>query len=119
MPNNTNDFDNIDQELTEEEEKKLLAFSKIQLENLAEKVSKAIKYKENEERMGLIIKIEELAKQANIGVEFYDLESRKKELSVKYRNPDNPSETWRGRGIMPRWLQAKIANGHKKEDFKV
>lgn len=105
--------------LTSEEEQKLLAFSKSELENLAEKVSSAIKYKENEERKELIAKIQDLAKQASIGVDFYDLESRKKELPIQYRNPDNPSQTWRGRGIMPRWLQDKVASGHNKEDFKI
>lgn len=100
----------------------LLVFSKGTLEHLAEKVANALKIKEAEDRKKLIAKIETLgktlAKQSNIGIEFYDLESRKKELPIQYRNPDNPLETWRGRGIMPRWLQDKIANGHQKEDFK-
>jgi len=100
----------------------LLVFSKGTLEHLAEKVANAIKLKEAEERKKLIAKIETLgktlAKQSNIGIEFYDLDNRKKELPVQYRNPDNPSQTWRGRGIMPQWLQDKIANGHPKDDFK-
>jgi phage anti-repressor protein/DNA-binding protein H-NS len=96
----------------------LLVFSKGTLEHLAEKVGNAIKIKKAEERKKLIAKIDDLAKNANVGVEFYDLESRKKEVPVQYRNPDNPSQTWRGRGIMPRWLQDKIASGHQKNDFK-
>src|SRR5579864_6678639 len=27
-------------------------------------------------------------------------------IAPKYRNPDNPSETWAGRGLKPRWLAA-------------
>ena len=37
----------------------------------------------------------------------------------KYRNPDNPSETWAGRGKLPRWLTAKLSSGKKLEDFLI
>lgn len=33
----------------------------------------------------------------------------------KYRNPENPDETWTGNGKMPKWLVAYIANGGTKE----
>lgn len=35
----------------------------------------------------------------------------------KYRNPDEPSETWSGRGKQPRWLTAALKRGHKIEEF--
>ena len=39
---------------------------------------------------------------------------------VKYRNPENPGETWSGRGRMATWLKDKIAKrGVKKDDFAV
>lgn len=39
---------------------------------------------------------------------------------VKYRNPENPDETWSGRGRMATWLKEKIAKrGVKLEDFAV
>ena len=81
-----------EQELTIEEERKLLAFSMTELENLANKVSKAIERKKEKERNDLITMIIDMATQANIGVDFYDLESRKRELPAKYRNPDNPCQ---------------------------
>jgi DNA-binding protein H-NS len=37
----------------------------------------------------------------------------------KYRNPDNPNETWAGRGLTPRWLAAAIKRGKKLEDFAI
>jgi DNA-binding protein H-NS len=37
----------------------------------------------------------------------------------KYRNPDNPSETWAGRGLRPRWLAAALKSGKKLEDFSI
>ena len=29
----------------------------------------------------------------------------------KFRNPDNPDETWSGRGRQPKWVQAALAGG--------
>ena len=37
----------------------------------------------------------------------------------KYRNPNEPSETWSGRGKQPRWLAAALKTGHKIEDFVI
>ena len=37
----------------------------------------------------------------------------------KYRNPDEPSETWSGRGKQPRWLAAALKVGHKIEEFMI
>jgi DNA-binding protein H-NS len=40
-------------------------------------------------------------------------------VAPKYRNPGNPSETWSGRGLSPRWMAALIKTGKKKEDFLI
>ena len=37
----------------------------------------------------------------------------------KYRNPDQPSEAWAGRGKQPRWLVAKLRSGKQIEDFRI
>jgi DNA-binding protein H-NS len=37
----------------------------------------------------------------------------------KYRNPDEPSETWSGRGKQPRWLVAALKTGHRIEEFAI
>jgi DNA-binding protein H-NS len=37
----------------------------------------------------------------------------------KYRNPKDPSETWAGRGLQPRWLKAAIKSGKKIESFLI
>ena len=36
---------------------------------------------------------------------------------VKFRGPNG--ETWSGRGLMPRWLAALVAQGQTKESFAV
>ncbi|GAB6194989.1 H-NS histone family protein [Lysobacter xanthus] len=40
-------------------------------------------------------------------------------VAPKYRNPDNASETWSGRGKQPRWLQAQTGNGRALDDFLI
>ena len=37
----------------------------------------------------------------------------------KYRNPEDPSETWAGRGLKPRWLAAALKSGGKLDDFAI
>jgi DNA-binding protein H-NS len=40
-------------------------------------------------------------------------------VAPKYRNPENPSETWAGRGLKPRWLAAALKSGKKLEHFSI
>lgn len=41
-------------------------------------------------------------------------------VPIKYRDPHNPENTWTGRGRMPRWMTAAIAEaGARKEDFLI
>ena len=39
-------------------------------------------------------------------------------VAAKYRNRAT-GETWTGRGKMPRWLQAEVNAGRRKEDFLI
>lgn len=40
-------------------------------------------------------------------------------VAPKYRNPDNPNETWTGRGKPKSWLATKLAGGAQLEDFLI
>jgi hypothetical protein len=42
-----------------------------------------------------------------------------RKVAPKYRNPKDPSETWAGRGAMPRWMAAQIKAGKKREYFAI
>jgi DNA-binding protein H-NS len=42
-----------------------------------------------------------------------------RKLAPKYRNPQNRSETWAGRGVMPLWLRDQLKRGKKLDDFAV
>lgn len=69
------------------------------------------------------------AKMAAYGITLADLEAGKGRVRkatgsktgtpapIKYRGPNG--ETWSGRGLMPRWLAAQVAQGKTKESFAV
>ena len=66
------------------------------------------------------------AKMAEYGITVSDVDrspgrsSRARGMTVaaKYRNHAT-GETWSGRGKMPRWLQAEVNSGKRKEDFLI
>ena len=37
----------------------------------------------------------------------------------KFRNPDQPAETWAGRGRKPRWLTKLLRAGRRLDDFRI
>lgn len=41
-----------------------------------------------------------------------------RKVPPKYRNPTS-GETWTGRGLQPKWVQAALASGKKLEDFAI
>lgn len=43
----------------------------------------------------------------------------RKTVEPRYRNKNNPEDTWTGRGKQPRWLVAELEKGAKLEDFLI
>ncbi|MET0709043.1 MAG: H-NS histone family protein [Tardiphaga sp.] len=79
----------------------------------------------------LHIEVSQLLQQ-RIQQEKLRLEERLKQLQIpvsgrrpyppvlpQYSNPDQPSETWAGRGKRPRWLVAQLKSGRRIEDFRI
>ena len=91
---------------------------------LREAVAEALPEKEKAERAALREKLTALA--AESGFSIADLlpsagrKSRGGAAVIKYRNPDDASQTWSGRGRKPNWLVEKLKRrGSKIEDFSV
>ena len=40
-------------------------------------------------------------------------------VEPKYRNWADPTQTWAGRGMPPKWLSAELAKGRPLEDFLI
>ncbi len=92
------------------------------MQDLQEKLAKAIIVARDRERIEVKQKIEALVQDA--GFSLSDLGyggrgGRTRAAVPKYVNPDNRSETWTGRGRKPNWLISKISKGSKMEDFSI
>jgi len=37
----------------------------------------------------------------------------------KFENPDDPSETWAGRGKQPRWLKKQLRSGKQLDELRI
>src|SRR5947209_6432956 len=46
-------------------------------------------------------------------------DDRRRGVSAKYRNPDNPEETWAGRGRKPKWVQDRLDQGTPLEELLI
>jgi ParB/RepB/Spo0J family partition protein len=46
-------------------------------------------------------------------------EARAGSLTVRYRNPNDPSQAWTGRGRQPRWISQWIESGKSLKDLEV
>jgi DNA-binding protein H-NS len=74
---------------------------------LRERVEAAIAEREKLERADVRAKASEMASKAGFNVD--DLfgggrRPKRGSAAVKFRNPENPSQTWTGRGRRPDWI---------------
>lgn len=53
------------------------------------------------------------------GVELPKSRGRKSGAPAKYRNPEDDTQTWSGRGRRPEWVNAALAAGKGLEDLAV
>jgi DNA-binding protein H-NS len=92
-----------------------------ELQELRTRVEKQIVTAQERDRSALRAKFESMASDAGFGLsELFGSRSTKgKSVAAKYMNPDNPSETWSGRGRKPKWLAAKLEKGKKQSDFAI
>jgi DNA-binding protein H-NS len=91
------------------------------LQELELKVKKAKANAQDRTRSELRAKLE--AQAASAGFKISDLfggrGGKGRKVAAKYVNPDDPSETWTGRGRKPRWLSAKLKDGDRIEKFLI
>ncbi len=94
-----------------------------ELVDLDLKIQKAIVAAKERERAELKHKIAALAENSGFSMsELFGGRTAVKGKSsgvAKYKNPDNHSETWTGRGRKPNWLVAKLGKGAKMGDFEI
>jgi DNA-binding protein H-NS len=90
------------------------------LSTLREQVEAALSAKVIEERRAVQDQLGKLERLGTSGLRAKGGRAgRLGPVAPKYRNPDDPSETWAGRGLRPRWLAAALKSGKKLEDFSI
>jgi DNA-binding protein H-NS len=107
--------------IPEELQMNLKSMSLDRLITLKEKVEATLFAKVAGERLTLESKLKTLS-HLNGGTSLKSVVGRggaKGPVAPKYRNPENPAETWAGRGLKPRWLAAAIKSGKKQDDFLI
>jgi DNA-binding protein H-NS len=90
----------------------------IKLVELRNKVDAMLASKVADQRRSLQSELNKLARFQSSGARDVGVR-RGGAVAAKYRNPDNPAETWAGRGLKPRWLTAAMKGGKKLEDFLI
>lgn len=96
-----------------------------ELENLVRDAQAEIVNRKEAERQRVLDQIRELA--ASIGTTPEALLKQQAggrggggaKVEAKYRNPDDPSQTWSGRGKRPQWINEALAAGKTLEDLAV
>lgn len=98
----------------------LKSMSVVRLTTLREKVDTTLQAKVAEARRVIEAELEKLSRFGGApGRSAAGGKRGGSRVLPKYRNPENPSETWAGRGLRPRWLTAALKGGHKLEDFLI
>jgi len=93
-----------------------------QLWSLHEQIASALARKIEAEKILLDQRLRQLTSRADgSAVDIRTTNARRAYPQVfpKYRNPEQPHETWAGRGKQPRWLAAQLRSGKKLDDFRI
>jgi len=99
------------------------SLSETEIQALIENAEKALKEKLSSKRKEVIAQIKELAASIGVTVDIHEgekkIERKGGKVAARYRNPDNFSQTWTGRGLAPKWMQELLAAGRDKSEFEI
>lgn len=107
-----------------------LLAKKAALEKEAADLEKQLQDARRAERAGVIAQIKSLLAEHGLSVADLGLKAggtpkvpgtsanAGRKVAPKYRNSAT-GETWTGRGLQPKWVQAAVASGKKLEDFAI
>ncbi len=108
--------------------KDLKSMSKVELEKLKEDVERALERASERELKQARAEMEKIAASHGFTLEDIagtsNLKAVKKKMPgakkpPKFRNPEDPVQTWSGRGRKPRWIVDAEAAGRDIQDFLI
>ena len=92
------------------------------LAELHEKITHILSEKRLEEETKLRALIHQRSHKLGISLEslFTPHKEARAPARIKYRNPENPAETWTGKGKMPTWIkEAMHTTGREKDHYLI
>lgn len=102
----------------------LNSMSRKELQKLRRDVEKALNTLADREKKAALDAAEKAA--AEHGFSLADLAGMgkkgggaKSKSPAKFRNPENPKQTWTGKGRQPEWFKAGIAAGKSPDDYAI
>ncbi len=99
----------------------LKKFSIPELEELKIDIEQTIDQRREENRIAVKEQMEAMAAEAGFSIDelYGKAKGKKSALPAKYRNPDDASQTYTGRGRKPGWLADKLAAGADMDEFLI
>ena len=100
-------------------------FSLPELQELSKDIDKEIQQRQVEEKKRVSTQMKELAASVGMTVEeILGLDMARKTRTkprapAKYRNPENPEQTWSGRGKKPAWIREALEQNRSLEEFEI
>ena len=93
-----------------------------ELDTLEKDIRKQRRDRNREERKKALAAAEAAAKEHGFSLRELMGEAKKKTrapAAPKYHNPDDPEQTWSGRGRRPVWVRESLEAGKSLEDFSI
>ncbi len=93
-----------------------------ELQKLARDIEAEIERRQEAERERLMAQVRDAATRYGMSLEQFlrpPAKKRRTRPEPKYRNPNNPKQTWSGRGKQPDWVQDALAAGQTLPDLEI
>ena len=107
----------------EEQRMDIQELSREELEELRVKIDKRLVELEKEHRAAALLEMRDIAKRHGVSLEemmqMAAAGASPAGTLPKYRDPNNPANTWTGRGRKPKWLVAALDSGADIESFAI
>ena len=100
-------------------------YSYQELKAIKEDLDQVIEAKREEEQQDMLEKIAEMAKALDMSPAELIKGAKKRSTKrktrkpAKYRNPNNPKQTWDGEGDKPQWFKNLLALGKTPEQLRI
>ncbi|PIE00792.1 MAG: histone family protein nucleoid-structuring protein H-NS [Thiothrix nivea] len=91
-----------------------------ELDNLKNTIDSTIENKRQTELLEVRQQLDDLIDASPFTLqEVLDAKGMRKPVKPKYRNPNNPTQTWTGRGRRPRWVDECTESGIALDDMLI